>query len=335
MQHTRHIPVLKAQRLLLAVSILLMVFKLLAWWLTHSIAILTDALESLVNVAAGILGYYSLSLSAKPKDSDHPYGHGKAEFLSAAVEGTLIVIAGFWIIYESVMALLSEHLVHQLDWGILILAATALVNGLTARYCIRVGRKNDSLALISSGTHLQTDALTSMGLVLGLILVWWTEINALDSWIALIFALMIIVSGIRIVRSSISGIMDEADEELVKTIIGAIKEHRRENWIDIHNLRVVNYAGFFHIDLHMTVPRYFTVDAAHVELDAVTDVLKSHFDGKVEFSIHTDGCIQAQCGICDKADCPVRSQAFDRKLDWTYENVILNARHTWKKPVSI
>lgn len=330
MQHNRHRSVLRAQRLLLAVSILLMVFKLLAWWLTHSIAVLTDALESLVNVAAGILGYYSLSLSAKPKDSDHPYGHGKAEFLSAAVEGTLIVVAGLWIIYESVLSLFSPHTVHQLDWGILILVFTALVNGLTARYCIRVGKQNDSLALISSGTHLNSDALTSMGLVIGLFLVLWTGINALDSWIALLFAVMIIVSGIRIVRSSVSGIMDEADQELVGTIVSVIRDHRRENWVDVHNLRVVNYAGFFHIDLHMTVPRYFTVDAAHVELDAVTDVLKSHFDGKVEFSIHTDGCIPAQCGICSKADCPVRSEPFYKSLDWTSENVIFNAKHVWK-----
>src|SRR5436305_460493 len=128
-----------------------------AWYLTNSIAILTDALESIVNVIAGMIGIYSLYVSAKPKDSDHPYGHGKAEFLSAAVEGTLILVAGVLIIYEAGKSLFHSHAIHKLDYGIILVAATAIINYIMGVLCVRTGNKNHSMALIASGRHLQTD----------------------------------------------------------------------------------------------------------------------------------------------------------------------------------
>src|SRR3984885_8441940 len=141
-----------------------------AWYLTSSVAILTDALESIVNVIAGIIGIYSLYISAKPKDSDHPYGHGKAEFLSAAVEGTLVLVAGILIIYEAGKSLFHSHTVEKLDSGIILIAATAIVNYIMGLLCVRTGNKNHSIALVASGKHLQTDTYSTAGIIIGLIL---------------------------------------------------------------------------------------------------------------------------------------------------------------------
>ncbi|MBK7882335.1 MAG: cation diffusion facilitator family transporter [Saprospiraceae bacterium] len=317
----------QTQKLLLAVSFALLVIKLTAYYLTGSVAVLTDALESIVNVIAAMIGLYSLSLSALPKDANHPYGHGKVEFLSAGIEGSLIILAGLWIIYECVHRIFHFTPLQHLDNGMILLGISAVINLAVGQYSVKNGKKNNSLALISSGTHLKTDALTTFGLILGLAMVWVTEWQFLDSLVAIVFALVIIYSGFRIVRSALSGIMDEADEQLINQILQVLKDHRTENWLDIHNLRVVNYAGFFHIDGHITVPRYFTVDEAHTELDRITAVLAAHFEERVEFSIHTDGCIPVQCSLCNKQSCQVRSEPFIRTLDWNYELVIQNKKH--------
>ena len=133
---------LKVQKLIAAVSILLFLIKIIAWYITNSVAILTDALESIVNVVAGLIGVYSLYVSAKPRDIDHPYGHGKVEFISAAIEGTLISVAGFIIIYEAIQNFLHPHPIQKLDWGIILVAITAIINYVAGTLCTRTGKKN-------------------------------------------------------------------------------------------------------------------------------------------------------------------------------------------------
>jgi len=210
---------LRLQKIITAIAILLFVVKIIAWYSTNSIAILTDALESIVNVIAALIGLYSLYLSAKPKDYDHPYGHGKAEFISAAIEGTLIAVAGFIIIYEAITNLLHPHTLKQLDYGISLVAATAVINYVAGIICLRVGKKNNSLALVASGKHLQADTWSTVGIIAGLILLVATKINWIDSAVALIFSFVIIYTGYKIIRKSIAGIMDEADEELLKKMV--------------------------------------------------------------------------------------------------------------------
>ena len=147
---------IKVQQLVTVVAVILFVIKLLAWWMTGSVAILTDALESTVNVVAGFISLFSLFVAAKPRDEDHPYGHGKAEFVSATVEGRLITVAGLIIIYEAINNYIHPHPLKQLDYGILLVSITAIINYITGSYCIRVGKKNNSLALIASGKHCRT-----------------------------------------------------------------------------------------------------------------------------------------------------------------------------------
>src|SRR5882672_4310432 len=136
---------LRLQKIITSISVVLFLLKIAAWYLTNSVAILTDALESIVNVIAGLIGVYSLYISAKPKDYDHPYGHGKAEFLSAAVEGTLITVAGFVIIYEAINNLQHQHTIQKLAYGIILVAVTAIINYIAGTICINTGKKNNSL----------------------------------------------------------------------------------------------------------------------------------------------------------------------------------------------
>ena len=319
---------LRLQKIITAIAILLFVVKIIAWYSTNSIAILTDALESIVNVIAALIGLYSLYLSAKPKDYDHPYGHGKAEFISAAIEGTLIAVAGFIIIYEAITNLLHPHKLKQLDYGISLVAATAVINYVAGVICLRVGKKNNSLALVASGKHLQADTWSTVGIIAGLILLVATKINWIDSAVALIFSFVIIYTGYKIIRKSIAGIMDEADEELLKKMVIMLNGNRKENWIDLHNLRIIKYGGTLHLDCHLTVPWYLNVHEAHTEIDELSTLVKKEFGESMELFVHSDGCLDFSCAICTKTACTVRKHWFEKKVEWTMANISSNNKHS-------
>lgn len=307
---------------------MLLAVKFVAYFSTRSVSILTDALESIVNVVAGFVGLYSLYVAAKPRDVDHPYGHGKAEFLSAAIEGTMIAIAGIVILYNAVLSFINPVEIKKLDTGIWLVAATAVINFLVGWYCIRIGGKNNSAALQASGKHLQTDTLTTAGIIAGLLLLYFTKLNWIDGVVAIIFGSLIIVTGYRIVRSSIAGIMDEADMKLLGVLVELLNANRRTNWIDLHNLRVIKYGSVLHIDCHLTVPWYLDVNQAHEEIDALIALVRTAFGESVEFFVHSDGCLPSSCPICDKMECPVRKHNFEKKIAWTLENIVQNKKHT-------
>ena len=318
---------LRIQKWIVAVALLLFILKLVAWFLTHSVSILTDALESTVNVFASVIGWYSLHISAKPSDENHPYGHGKAEFISAAIEGTLIVVAGLVIIYQSVYHFIFPRPLGQLDYGILLIAFSAFINYLTGYIAVRIGRKNNSLALLASGKHLKSDTYSSLGIIIGLLLIYFTGMVVLDSIIAIIFGSIIIITGYRIARTSIAGIMDEADEELLSKMVDMLNKYRKENWVDLHKLRVIKFGTILHVDCHLTVPWYFNVNQAHEEVEALTELTKVEFGETVEFFVHSDGCLYSQCALCFKHDCPVRKQTFEKRLEWTLENILTDKKH--------
>jgi cation diffusion facilitator family transporter len=321
---------LRLQKIITAVAVVLFIIKIIAWYLTNSVAILTDALESIVNIIAGLIGIYSLYVSAKPKDMDHPYGHGKAEFISAAAEGTLITAAGFIIIYEAVNNLLRPHTLQKLDYGIILVAATAAVNYFVGVFCIRTGRKNNSLPLIASGKHLQSDTWSTVGIITGLVVILFTKIVWMDSAVAIVFAFIIIYTGYKIVRTSVAGIMDEADEALLKKMVAMLNINRKENWVDLHNLRIIKYGATIHLDCHLTVPWYLNVHEAHAEIDALSALVKKEYGESVELFVHSDGCLDFSCGICLKQNCTVRKQIFKNKIEWTIENISSNNKHTVK-----
>jgi cation diffusion facilitator family transporter len=318
---------IRVQQWVVVVAILLFTLKIIAYYLTQSVAILTDALESTVNVIAGVIGLYSLWVAAKPRDADHPYGHGKAEFLSAAVEGSLVIMAGLIIIYEAVIDLIHPHPIQKLDKGIFLVGVTAIINFVVGTICIHKGRRNQSMALVASGKHLRTDTYSTVGIILGLVIIIMTRLIWVDAIVSVFFAGIILYTGYQILRSSIAGIMDEADLQLLNKMIAYINLHRRENWIDLHNLRVIKYGGLLHLDCHLTVPWYLNVHEAHVEIDALTSMIRREFGETTEFFVHSDGCLDFSCRICSKETCPVRKHAFEEKIEWTLRNVVPNKKH--------
>ena len=309
------------------VSVLLLIAKLLAYYLTNSVAILTDALESIVNVVAGFFGLYSLQLSAKPKDVDHPYGHGKIEFISAAVEGVMISCAAIFILFESVRNLIRPLPLQQLDTGILLVAVTGIVNSALGVWCLRTARRTHSMALLASGRHLISDTYTTLGILAGLVLLYLTRIPWLDSAVAILFAIIIFFTGFRIVRASVAGIMDERDKDLLRKMAEAMDRERSKNWIDIHNIRIIKYGSTLHIDCHLTVPWYLNVHEAHEEIDKLAALVRKEFGNTIELFVHSDGCLPISCAICIKDDCPVRYHPFQRRINWTVQNMERDEKH--------
>lgn len=317
----------KVQVWITSLSVLLFVTKIAAYYFTHSLAILTDALESIVNVLAGFIGLYSLHIAAKPRDMDHPYGHGKAEFISAAIEGGLIMAAGILIIYETILNIVDESPLQKLDTGLLLVAITAIVNFLAGRICYRIGKQNNSLALKASGKHLQIDTYSTLAIIIGLLIIVYTGMNWLDKAIAFVMGLIVVFNGYKIIRTSLAGIMDEADLKLLEEVLFALNENRRPNWIDLHNFRIIKYGALLHIDCHLTVPWYLNMHEAHLEIDALELLIKNKFGDAIELFVHTDGCLPFSCTICTKTDCTVRQQPMKGKLNWTMQNIISNEKH--------
>ncbi len=308
-------------------GVILFAAKFVAYFLTNSVAVLSDALESIVNVMAGFIGLYSLYVAAKPRDIDHPYGHGKAEFVSAAAEGTLILAAGLLIGFEAIKNIVNNESPKALDAGMMIIGATAVVNFLMGLYSIKVGKQNNSPALIASGKHLQTDTYTTLIIIFGLVLMYFFHLPWLDKVLGVGLSVLVLITGYKILRRSLAGIMDEADEKLLQKMVAVLNASRKENWVDMHNLRVIQYGSGLHVDCHLTVPWYLNIHQAHEEIDALTKTIKDTFGERLEMFVHTDGCLDFSCRICTKQNCTERQHAFDQKIEWTLENLFDNQKH--------
>lgn len=318
---------IRFQYIVVITGILLLCTKFTAYLLTNSNAILTDALESIVNVVAGSFTLYSLILSSKPKDINHPYGHGKIEFISASIEGALIALAGISIMGKSIYNIFYPTEINRLDLGILLTIIAGGINFIVGYMAEQRGKKSGSLAMISGGKHLKADAYSTIGLIIGLTLILLTKISWLDNVIAIIFGAVIIYTGYGILKKSIAGIMDEADEDLLEEIIEVLNKNREPNWVDIHNMRVIKYGDKLHIDCHVTLPWYFNIKQAHHEVDKIDHVINTHIKNSVEFFIHVDHCLPTSCNLCSKQDCTVRKEDFKARWKWNLANVMRNQKH--------
>ncbi|GAB2532327.1 cation diffusion facilitator family transporter [Rufibacter soli] len=325
---TSQVSPIKVMALMLLLAFLLLGLKFGAFFLTNSNAILTDALESIINFVAGGVALYSVYLAAKPRDLDHPYGHGKIEFISSGLEGSLITLAGAAIIVKSIYNLLYPQPVQKMDVGILLTAVAGAANYLAGRYLVKRGTRDHSLTIIANGKHLLSDAYSSLGLVVGLGCIYFTQLVWLDSVVAIIFGSFIMYTGYGIVRNSISGVMDEADHQLLDRIIAVLNQRRRENWIDLHNMRVIKYGSMLHIDCHLTLPWYFNLQESHQEVELLQEIITEEMGDVVELFVHLDPCLPPDsCRLCTKSDCKVREHAFVGRVEWTLDNVIENQKH--------
>ena len=315
------------QKTVAIVGIGLFIGKLIAWHLTNSDAVFSDAMESIVNIIAGFMGLYSLYLAAKPKDIDHPYGHGKVEFVTSGIEGALIIFAGVIIIVQAVDSLLNGNIPKKLDWGMLIIAVTAGINYLMGYISVKKGIQQNSLVLQSSGKHLQSDTITTLGVVISLVLVYFTKIYWIDAVVALIFGGYIIFIGYKIIRKALSGIMDEADQDMLARLAKIMNENRKREWIDIHNTRIQQHGSGLHIDAHLTLPWYFELRKAHEEMEETYKLIAENSNRTIEFNFHLDDCKTFSCEICQLSECKVRQRPFVKKIEWDENNISQVGKH--------
>ena len=314
------------QQIIAFIGVLLFIGKLIAWQLTDSDAVFSDAMESIVNIIAAFMGLYSLYLCNKPRDADHPYGHGKVEFVTSAVEGALISIAGVLIIIEAVSSFINGITLNRLDWGITIIAFTALMNYIMGYISEQKGKRQNSLVLISSGKHLQSDTVSTIGVVVSLLLVHFTGWVWLDPLVAFIFGGYIIIVGGKIVRKALSGIMDEKDEAFFAELVSILETNRKKEWIDIHNMRIQQFGAHLHIDGHITLPYYYPLKEAHTEMEKVIHLLAEKIDRTIEFNFHLDYCKPFSCELCT-IDCKFRQKPFVKTVQWDVKNIAGVAKH--------
>lgn len=302
-------------------SIILLIAKFIAFFVTNSVAIFTDAMESIVNVLAGLVSLYCIYRASRPKDVDHPFGHGKIELLSASLEAMMIIVAGALIIFEAVNRFFNAQELANLDFGIAIVALSGLANFIMGQISVNIGRKHDSIALIASGKHLKSDTYSTIGLVLGLIAVRLTGYLWLDCTLAIIFGFLILFAGLGILKNTIANLTDKADEESLKKMLTAINQNMRDDWINIHNLKIIKYGSNYYVDCDLTLPKFYNISEGHRAYDKLKAAMHENFSDKMILSIHFDPCNDKQCKFCKMQNCPVRSAQFEHKELLTINNM--------------
>ena len=263
------------------VGLLVTGLKFAAWWLTGSLALYSDALESIINVVAAVFALVALRVAATPADAEHPYGHHKAEYFSAVIEGALIIVAALLILRESYYGILAPKALDAPVLGLAVNVAATAINGVWAVYLMRLGRRWRSPALIADAKHVMADVFTSGGVLVGLGLVIATGYAVLDPIVAGLVALNILWSGWGMVRESVDGLMDRAaPPELVRRIRELISVHG-EGALEAHDVRTRHAGQATFIDFHLVVPAEMTVQEAHAICDRVEAAIEAEVEGAV------------------------------------------------------
>ncbi len=313
---------LRAVAISLVVSVLLLAAKYQAYRLTGSTAILSDALESIVNVVAAVFAIGALIFAGRPADRNHPYGHGKMEFLSAAFEGGLIAFAALVILYEVVQSLIHGVELRSLDLGLSIVLGAGLANLALGYYLVRAGRRYDSLALMADGRHVLADFYTSAGIVIGLLLVRFTGITMLDPVVAAVVALNLMWTGVRLIRQAAAGLLDEEDPALLDRLLQVLQPQLGQGVIRVHHLRAIRAGRFYHVDAHLVVPEFWTVERSHELAEDLGERVVKDLNVEGEMTLHTDPCHRIYCRMCDLDDCPVRREPFTGRPPLTLDEAV-------------
>lgn len=329
------------QKVIVVLGFTLLIIKYVAYFLTGSVAIFTDATESIVNVVAACIGMYALYLSAKPADRSHPFGHGKVEIISSSIEGSMIVMAGLLILYETVQSFLNPaDEFTQLDVGLVLVALAAAANYIVGRRAIAKGRRNRSPALEASGRHLCSDTYSSVGILIGLFIVYIAQdffgydAAWIDSSIAAIFGVIIILTGVRVIKRAMDDAMDAADPELLEEVSQSIVEYRHDDWIDVYSLRVIKYGPRLYVDMKVILPRNMTVEQCGNEEREIDEAMRARYGDSVETSINPVPCTPPYCRCCQR-NCSYRSAEFERCIDWTRDTLCTPRPHFATGPIQI
>jgi len=306
----------------LGVGIGVMCLKFFAFRLTHSTALLSDALESVVNVSAASFAVWAIRAAEDPPDEEHPYGHGKIEFVTAVFEGGLISFAALLIAFESVQSLLRGAVMPNLEQGLWVVIAAGGINGLLGIVLLTIGRETNSMALVADGKHVLSDFFTTAGILLGLGVARWTGIAWIDPAIALLMAGVLAYTGIPLVRTAINGLIDAADPALLNKILGSLERNRDSGIIRLHHVRAMRNGRRIHVDGHIVIPEFWSIEQGHdlVEKYEKRVVGDSIPEGELEF--HLDPCRRAYCPSCDLADCPIRRNPFVSRPPFTLVEIV-------------
>ncbi|MGB3874590.1 MAG: cation diffusion facilitator family transporter [Shinella zoogloeoides] len=261
--------------------------KLVAWWVTGSVALLSDGLESSVNVVAAIVAFAAITYAAKPADKTHPFGHHKAEYLSAVLEGVLIVVAALLIVMEAVPAVMAPASMEAPVMGLAINFAAGVINAVWAYVLIRAGRRYRSPALAADGQHILSDVVTSIGVLIGLVLAIVTGYAVLDPLLAILVALNILYQGWKVIAHSVDGLMDHAVEpgeaEAIQTAIAA----HGAGSLGVHDLKTRRAGSATFVDFHLVVPAAMPVGQAHDICDRLEDAIRAVQPG-AQIAIHVE-----------------------------------------------
>ncbi len=296
-----------------------------AYLVTGSAAIFSDAAESVVHVLATSMALYSIILSSKPADESHLYGHGNVEYFSAGIEGFLILTAAVFIIYTSVLDIIHGSNLRQLNIGVIVVSAAGGINLLLGTYLVRMGKRTNSLTLVADGKHVLTDSYTSIGVIIGVILVMATGYQLLDPIFAIAVAINILYTGYRLMRESIGGLMNETDPVQLEKIVTHLNKIKKEYWIDIHELRFWISGDTIYLDFHLILPYYFTIQKSHTEENEIEEKMLETFSN-MQIKIHFDYCKPELCKYCGYSSCDVRQE--EKRISFSF-----NAEKMTGKPI--
>ena len=269
------------------IGLIVLGLKTFAWWLTGSVALMSDAMESIVNVATAVAALIAIRIAARPADRDHPYGHHKAEFFSAVLEGVMIIVAALLILREAWHGFLAPRMLEAPLEGLLVNGSASVLNALWCWVLISRGRRLRSPALVADGHHLLSDVISSGGVVLGVALAVVTGWAVLDPALAALVAVNILWSGWKVMTSSLSGLMDEAVADDTLAGIRATISDNATGAIEAHDLRTRHAGPRIFIDFHLVVDGQTTVETAHDICDRIEQALKTTVPGSM-ITIHVE-----------------------------------------------
>lgn len=311
---------IRTAKLSFVIGFLLLFIKFSAYFITDSAAIFSDAMESITHLFATGVTLFSIILSSKPADKDHPYGHGNIEYFSAGFEGLLIIFAGIIIIYSSVERIILGIQPLHLGTGLILIIVSSIIILVLSLYVIHIGKTTNSLALIADGKHILTDAYTSLGIIIGLGIVMITDIFIFDPIIAIIIASNIFYTGYKLIKQAFSGLMNEIDPTILYEITDKLISIKKPFWIDVHELRYWKSANSTFIDFHLVLPYYFSIKQSHDSDDLIAFELKSILP-ESQVKIHLDYCNFDICKFCAFKDCSERKDDLLEEYKWDQERL--------------
>lgn len=306
--------------LTIIISVGVLAIKLYAYFATGSIALLSDALESIINVLTSLFALFIIQLAQAPADEDHPYGHGKFQYLSVIFEGGLIALAGTLIFYQAFKALFLGNSLQEVGLGLSWATLSIAINGAWGLYLFSFGKKH-SPVLKASGLHLLTDVLSTLGAMLGLVLYQQFKWTWADPTMAILIGLSLAWAGVRLIKQSLDVLLDRANPKLLQLVAHHFNELREAPMIDIHLTKMIETGSFLHLDAHLVTPRFWTIEDAHQWVHDFESHFFSTLKQNGELHFHLDPCQPHHCSQCKLDNCPVRSTNYTHQERFTTQSL--------------